>query len=435
MTKNFEPAEQESNEMDKNRIEQAFKLAQERYAELGVDVLKQLDRLSKIPISLHCWQGDDVTGFEKTSRELSGGIQVTGNYPGRASTPDELRADLDKACNLIPGKHRLNLHALYAETNGSVVDRDRLKPEHFQNWIDWAKDRGLGLDFNPSFFSHPNADDGFTLSSSDKKIRDFWVEHGKACRDIGEAMGKALNSPCVINFWIPDGYKDTPVDRYGPRQRLQESLDEIFKKKIDQRYLLDAVECKLFGIGSESYVVGSHEFYMGYALKNNKLICLDSGHFHPTEVISDKISSVLSFTDQVLLHVSRGVRWDSDHVVTLTDELKAIAEEIVRGNFEDRIHIGLDFFDASINRIAAWVIGTRNMLKALMMSFLEPTEQLKQLELSKDFTQRLVLLEEIKTLPFGAVWDYYCHLKNVPVGSEWFDIVKKYEKDVLSKRA
>jgi L-rhamnose isomerase len=420
--------------MDKNHIEQAFELAQKRYQSFNIDVLKQLDRLSNIPISIHCWQGDDVNGFEDTCQELGGGIQVTGNYIGKANSPEELRSDLDKALSLIPGIHRLNLHAIYAETNGKSIDRDKLAPEHFQKWIGWAKAKGIGLDFNPTFFSHPKADSGFTLSSADDTVRSFWVEHGKACRVIGESMGKALNSPCVVNIWIPDGFKDTPVDRLGPRLRLQKSLDEILEKKIDKRYMLDAVESKLFGIGSESYVAGSHEFYMGYAQKKKILLCLDSGHFHPTEIISDKISSVLSFVDEILLHVSRGVRWDSDHVVTLTDELKAIAEEIIRGNFENRIHIGLDFFDASINRIAAWIIGTRNMIKALLIALLEPTDLLRQLESSQNFTERLVLIEELKTLPFGAVWDYYCYSKSVPIGYEWFNIVKEYEKKVLVRR-
>jgi len=420
--------------MEKSDIEKAFELARERYRTFDVDVPKQLDRLSKIPISLHCWQGDDVSGFESMGRELSGGIQVTGNYPGKARTPEELRADLDKALNLIPGKHRLNLHASYAETDGAAVDRDQLKPEHFQKWIAWAKANGMGLDFNPTFFSHPKADQGFTLSSADEGMRSFWVDHGKACRKIGEAMGKALGSPCVVNFWIPDGYKDVPADRFGPRQRLKKSLDEIYEKKIDKRHVLDAVESKLFGIGSESYVAGSHEFYMGYAQEKGILLCLDSGHFHPTEVISDKISSVLTFVDGILLHVSRGVRWDSDHVVTLSDELKAIAEEIIRGSFENRVHIGLDYFDASINRIAAWVIGARNMIKALGMALLEPTKLLKQMESSGNYTGRLALLEEIKTLPFGAVWDYYCYTKGVPVGYDWFQVVKEYEEKILGLR-
>ena len=335
---------------------------------------------------------------------------------------------------MIPGTHRLNLHAFYAETGGKRVDRNEMEPEHFRNWIDWAKSKSMGMDFNPTFFSHPKAADGFTLSHPDAGIRRFWIEHGIACRKIGAAIGKELKSPCVTNVWIPDGFKDTPVDRKGPRMRLAESLDALFKEPIDPKLNLDAVESKLFGIGSESYVVGSHEFYLGYAVRNRKLLCLDAGHFHPTEVISDKISSVLTWLDEILLHVSRGIRWDSDHVVTLTDELMAIAQELVRGDFLNRVHIGLDYFDASINRVAAWVIGTRSMLKALLAALLEPIDTLRRVENEGDFTSRLALLEEQKILPLGAVWDYYCQKSNVPAGRAWLDEVKKYEKNVLSKR-
>lgn len=416
------------------RIEQAFALAKERYAEMGVDVEQALKRLSEISISLHCWQGDDVRGFEETGAELGGGLAVTGNYPGRARTPDELRADLDMALSLIPGKHRLNLHAMYAETGGKRVERNELAPEHFQNWIEWAKAKGMGMDFNPTFFAHPKAADGFTLSHPDKAIRQFWIEHGIVCRRIGAAMGKALGTPCITNVWIPDGYKDTPVDRKGPRERLTESLDAIFAEPIDPRFNRDSLEGKLFGIGSESYVVGSHEFYLGYAISRKKLLCLDTGHFHPTEVVSDKISAVLMWLDEILLHVSRGVRWDSDHVVILSDELQAIAQELVRGGYLNRVHIGLDFFDASINRVAAWVIGARCMIKALLMALLEPIDTLRQLEAEGNFTARLAMLEELKTLPFGAVWDYYCLQSDVPVGEAWLAEVKRYEKEVLSKR-
>lgn len=416
------------------QTEKAFELARERYLELDVNVDKALEQLGKIPVSLHCWQGDDVGGFEPDDNELSGGIQVTGNHPGRASTPEELRLDLEKAYSLIPGNHRLNLHAIYAETDGKKVDRDALDVSHFKNWIEWAKTKNIGLDFNPSFFSHQNSDDGFTLSSADDTRRQFWIEHGKACRKIGAEMGKALGSPCVTNVWIPDGSKDIPADRKSPRERLKNSLDEIFKEQYPAEHLLDAVECKLFGIGSESYVVGSHEFYMGYAIKNNKLLCLDAGHFHPTEVISDKISSTLNWVDEILLHVSRGVRWDSDHVVIMSDELRAIAEEIVRGDYLNRVHIGLDFFDASINRIAAWVIGTRNMIKALLIALLEPTRTLRSFEQEGNYSGRLALMEELKSMPFGAIWDHYCATNNVPVGMEWFDNVMKYEQDVLLKR-
>ena len=412
----------------------AYDLAKDKYFEMGVDVDKSLEILQKIPISLHCWQGDDVSGFEVDDQALSGGIQVTGNYPGKATTPVQLRQDLEKAYSLIPGNHRLNLHMLYAETEGKKVERNALEPVHFQNWIEWAKKQNLGLDFNPSFFSHPLSEDGFTLSSADEVKRSFWIEHGKISRRIGAAMGAALGTPCVTNFWAPDGLKDTPVDRKAPRERLKASLDEIFKVELDPSVHLDAVESKLFGIGSESYVVGSHEFYMGYAQKNNKLLCLDAGHFHPTEVISDKISSVMTWMDEILLHVSRGVRWDSDHVVTLSDELKAIAEEIIRGDYLNRVHIGLDFFDASINRVAAWVIGTRNMIKALLIALVEPYSQLKDMELNGDNTGRLALMEELKSMPFGAIWDYYCLKNGVPIGMNWFDEIRHYETKILSKR-
>ncbi len=414
-------------------IAQSYKLAQSRYAELGVDTDAAMAKLARIPISLHCWQGDDVGGFENSGEGLSGGIAVTGNYPGKARTPDELRADLDKALSLIPGKHRLNLHAFYGEFGGKKVDRNEIRPEHFKGWIDWAKANGMGMDFNPTCFAHPKAADGFTLSHPKKSIRDFWIEHCIASREIGASMGKALGSPTVTNVWIPDGYKDTPVDRLAPRQRLSDSLDKVFAKKLNPKYHLDAVECKLFGIGSESYVVGSHEFYMGYAIKNHKLLCLDAGHFHPTEGIADKLTSALMYVPEILLHVSRGVRWDSDHVVTLDDALKSIAAELVRNQLLSRTHIGLDFFDASINRIAAWTIGTRNTLKALLMALLEPVA-LRDAEKSGDYTARLALMEETKSLPWGAVWDAYCESQNVPAGTAWLSEVKQYENAVLSKR-
>jgi len=418
---------------DPKKIEKAYEIAKERYAELGVDCDEAMDRLCKIAISLHCWQGDDVGGFETGEGLTGGGIMATGTYPGKARTPDELRADIEKALSLIPGKHRLNLHAMYAEA-GRRIERNKLEPKHFAAWIDWAKTNGLGMDFNGTFFSHPKADSGFTLSSADEGIRKFWVEHGIACRKIGAAMGKQLGTPCVTNLWIPDGYKDIPADRKTPRERLKKSLDEIFKEKMNRGQLLDAVESKLFGIGSESYVVGSHEFYLAYAIEKKTLLCLDTGHFHPTEVVSDKISSVLTFLDEILLHVSRGVRWDSDHVVILSDELRTIAQEIVRGDYLQRIHIGLDFFDASINRIAAWAIGTRCMIKALLFALLEPADKLRRAELAGDYTARLAMQEEIKTLPFGAVWDYYCLKSDVPVAESWLDEVRAYEKSVLSKR-
>jgi L-rhamnose isomerase len=415
------------------QIEQAYELAKERYAALAVDTDTAMQKLAEIPISLHCWQGDDVGGFEDPERGLSGGIMATGNYPGKARTAVELRQDLDQAYSLIPGKHRLNLHAIYLESD-QKVPRNEIEPEHFAGWADWAKANQHGIDFNPTCFSHPLADDGFTLAHQDKSVRQFWIEHCIACREIGAYFGRELGNTAVTNIWIPDGYKDSPVDRAAPRQRLLESLDQIFAKQIDPAHNLDAVECKLFGLGSESYVVGSHEFYMGYAISRQKLLCLDAGHFHPTETISDKISSVLLYVPELLLHVSRGVRWDSDHVVTLTDELQAIMQEIVRGSYLDRVHIGLDFFDASINRVAAWTIGTRNALRALLMALLEPVAQLRELELTGDFTARLALLEELKGLPFGAVWDQYCLQQNVPVGIAYLDEIRAYEKQVLAHR-
>ena len=415
-------------------IEQAYTLARERYAALGVDTEIALARLAGIAISLHCWQGDDVGGFEKVESASGGGIQATGNYPGKARNADELRQDVERVLGLLPGQHRFNLHAMYGETGGRAVPRNEIRPEHFSGWIDWARSFGLGMDFNPSCFAHPMADSGFTLSSHDRGIRDFWIEHCIACREIGAVMGRELGTPCVTNVWIPDGHKDIPVDRLTPRTLLRDSLDRVFTAKLDPRHNLDAVEAKLFGIGSESYVVGSHEFYLGYAITNQKLLCLDAGHFHPTESIADKLSSVLTYLDEVLLHVSRGVRWDSDHVVILNDDTRAIAEEIVRHGFEKRVHIGLDFFDASINRIAAWTIGTRSTIKALLLALLEPTEQLRALEAEGDYTARLALLEELKTLPCGAVWDYYCLSQAVPAGTAWIGVVKQYERDVLAKR-
>jgi len=413
----------------------SYSFAQETYAALSVDTEAVIRKLTSVPISLHCWQGDDVGGFENPEAGLTGGgIQATGNYPGKARTLDELRGDLDKALSLIPGKHRLNLHASYADTGGKKVERNALTTAHFQSWIDWSKARGLGLDFNPTYFSHPLANDGFTLTHRESAVRQFWIEHGIVCRRIGAEMGRQLGSTTVTNVWIPDGSKDLPMDRKGPRERLEASLDAIFEEKIDPKFNLDAVESKLFGIGSESYVAGSHEFYLGYAVKNQKLVCLDAGHFHPTENLSDKISSTLQFVPEILLHVSRGVRWDSDHVVLLDDPTRAIMEELVRGDFLGRTHIGLDFFDASINRVAAWVIGTRSALKALLVAMLEPAKKLREAEASGDFTTRLALMEEAKILPFGAVWDEYCRRQNVPAGGEWLVAVKDYEKNVLARR-
>jgi L-rhamnose isomerase len=415
-------------------IEKAHELARERYAEWGVDVDAAEEALARVPISMHCWQGDDVAGFESAGDLSASGLMATGNYPGRARTADQLRADAEAAFRLIPGKHRFNIHAIYLETGGRPVERNRIEPAHFQRWIDWAKGLDIGLDFNPTFFAHPKAADGFTLAHRDAGIRRFWIEHGIACRKIGEAMGRRLGKPCVTNVWIPDGMKDVTIDRSGPRERLKESLDEMFAAPVDPRANLDSVESKLFGIGSETYVVGSHEFYLGYAVANQKLLTLDAGHFHPTETIADKLSSILLFLDEVLLHVSRGIRWDSDHVVILSDDLRATAEEIVRGGFLDRVHVGLDYFDASIHRVAAWVTGMRAMLRALLAALLEPTSKLRELENRGDYTSRLVLTEEVKMLPLGDVWNHYCLRHGVPVGPAWLDVVKQYEKDVTSKR-
>ncbi|HEV2436635.1 MAG TPA: L-rhamnose isomerase [Verrucomicrobiae bacterium] len=419
----------------RNRTGKAFASASECYAAIGVNVNHALQTLARIPVSLHCWQGDDVGGFENSGTALGGGLVATGHYPGKARTPEELRADLDQAFSLIPGKHRLNLHACYGEFGGKIVERDEITPVYFQNWIAWAKQKGLGMDFNPTCFSHPKAADGFTLAHHDQAIRRFWIEHCRRCREIGAAIGKALGQTCITNVWIPDGMKDTPADRNAPRARLAESLDAIFAKSISPKLNLDAVEPKLFGIGSESYVVGSHEFYLGYAVSRHKLLTLDAGHYHPTESIADKISAVLQYLPEILLHVSRGVRWDSDHVVILNDDLLAIAREIVANGFVERVHLGLDYFDASINRVAAWTLGARNLLRALLCALLEPTDKLRAAENAGDYTTRLALQEEIKSLPFGAVWDFYCESRGVPVGAAWLAEVKRYEKTVLSKRS
>jgi L-rhamnose isomerase len=416
------------------QVQSAYAIAKEKYAELGVNTDQVLERLAQVSLSLHCWQGDDVGGFEASRGELGGGLAATGNYPGKARTADELRRDLDKAYSLIPGRHRLNLHAMYAETGGRKVERNELRPEHFSAWIDWAKENRHGIDFNPSCFSHPRAASGFTLSSNDTGIRQFWIDHCIACRKIGEHMGRELGTPCVTNIWIPDGYKDTPVDRLTPRKLLLDSLDQILTEKIDPKYNLDAVESKLFGLGSESYVTGSHEFYLGYAIAHRILVCLDSGHFHPTETISDKISALLLYLDEILLHISRGVRWDSDHVVIFSDELQAITQEVVRGGFLPRVHISLDYFDASINRLAAWVIGARSTMRAFLTAMLEPLETMRSIEVRGDFTQRLALLEELKLLPSAAVWDYYCSQHDNPVGMQVLESVREYEKRELSRR-
>ncbi len=414
-----------------NNIEQAYAQAKERYAALGVDTEKALAALEKVAISLHCWQGDDVGGFENPGGELTGGIAATGNYPGKARSADELRRDLDVAYRLLPGSHRLNLHAIYLESD-KPVERNAIEPKHFSAWLDWAKEKGHGVDFNPTCFSHPLANDGFTLSHRDPAIRQFWIEHCIASRKIGDYFGKELGTPAVTNIWIPDGYKDTPADRTTPRRLLLEALDTVLAEKLSHN--LDAVEPKLFGIGSESYVTGSMEFYTGYAVSRKVLLTLDSGHFHPTETIADKISSVLIYLDEILLHVSRGVRWDSDHVVTFNDDLQAIAQEIVRADALNRVHIGLDYFDASINRIAAWTIGARNTLRALLNALLEPRQMLNQFEADGDFSSRLALQEELKVMPAGAIWDFYCLKHGAPVGMAFMDVIKDYEKTELVKR-
>ena len=407
-------------------------MAKEVYAAAGVDTDKALEALKQIPISMHCWQGDDVIGFDGGGA-LSGGIQTTGNYPGRARTPQELMEDIDKALSLIPGKHRLNLHASYAIfEEGEKVDRDKLEPRHFAKWVEFARERGLGLDFNPTMFSHPKAENA-TLSSEDPQIRKFWIDHCKACLRISEYFARELNTHCTMNIWIPDGFKDIPADRTAPRARLKDSLDQILSIGYDRSKVYVAVESKVFGIGMESCTVGSHEFYMNYAAKNDLLCLLDNGHYHPTELVSDKISSMLLFYDKLALHVTRGVRWDSDHVVLLDDETKEIAKEIIRGG-ADRVLLALDFFDASINRISAWVVGMRNMQKALLNALLMPQERWAKLQEDRNFTRLMMEMEEFKTYPMGAVWDYFCQENGVPVKEEWIDAVMEYEKQVLSKR-
>jgi L-rhamnose isomerase len=422
------------NKPTENQIEQAYQIAKERFAAFGVDTEAAMARLDTVAISLHCWQGDDVGGFENPGGALGGGLAATGNYPGKARTADELRGDLDVVYSLLPGSHRLNLHAIYGEMGGQKVERNAIRPEHFAGWAEWAKANHHGIDFNPTCFSHPKAADGFTLAHRDAGIRQFWVEHCIACREIGAYFGRELGTPAITNIWIPDGLKDTPADRMTPRRLLAESLDKILVTKIDPKHNLDAVEPKLFGIGSESYVVGSMEFYAGYTIKNGILLTLDSGHFHPTESVADKISSMLLVLDQLLLHVSRGVRWDSDHVVTFDDALQAITREVVYSDALDRVHIGLDYFDASINRVAAWTIGARNTLRALMGALLDPIDMLRKAEADGDFTLRLALQEEQKALPTGAVWDYHCMKKGIPVGASYMDVIKDYEKRVMAGR-
>ena len=421
--------------MKKALVEKAYKLAKEQYAALGVDTGKVLAEMNNIKISLHCWQTDDVGGFEKPGAELGGGgIQVTGNFPGKAKTIEQMRNDLDVVMSLIPGEQRLNLHAIYGEFGGKFVDRDKIEVKHFKGWISWAKKRKIGMDFNCTCFSHPFAADGFTLSSKNERYRKFWVEHTKRCRAISAEMGKQLGTPSVHNIWIPDGSKDTPVDRNTLRKLLKKSLDEIFAVKYPKKYLKDSVESKLFGMGLESMTVGSHDFYLGYAAKNGTMITLDNGHFHPTEQVGDKISACLQSVDEILLHLTRGVRWDSDHVVTFNDEITLIAEEIVRAKVLDMVNIGLDYFDASLNRIGAYVVGARAVQLAFLYALLEPFKTLVKFEEQGKNFERLALLELLKTKPYGAVWDYYCMINDVPVGQDYIEKIQEYEQAVLMKR-
>lgn len=414
-------------------VEERYEDAKARYAEIGVDTDAALKKLQDVKISMHCWQGDDVKGFLNPDGELTGGIMATGDYPGAAHTPDQLRQDLEKALSLIPGSHKINLHAIYLDTE-EAVDLNEIEPKHFAKWASWANEQNIGLDFNPTFFSHPMMKDGMTLAHPDQDVRDFWIEHGKRSRKIAEYLGKETGQTCINNFWMPDGMKDNPIDRYNPRKRMMESLDEIFAEDLNEKYTQEAVESKLFGLGAEAYTVGSHEFYMGYGLTRDKLICLDAGHFHPTEVISNKLTSLALFSKGIMLHVSRPVRWDSDHVVIMDDELQEIGKEIVRNDLLGKTNIGLDFFDATINRVAAWVIGTRNTQKALLKAMLEPIEDLKEMELDLDYTKRMAMTEELKDFPYADVWNYFCEQNNAPVGMNWYDEVMNYERDVLSTR-
>ena len=420
--------------MKVEQIKSAYEDAKLQYASLGINVEEAIKKLDETPISIHCWQADDVSGFENPDGDLTGGIQVTGNYPGKARNIEELRADIEKVVSLLPGKHRLSLHAIYGDFGGEFVDRDKIEPKHFQSWIDWAKKTGIHLDFNSTFFSHPKTDSGYTLSDFDPEIRKFWKDHLRQCRLIGAEIGKQQGSPCVHNIWIPDGEKDKTVSRNEHRELLKESLDEVLAEKISTEYLKDCVECKLFGIGSESYVVGSHEFYLGYTAKNNMMLTLDAGHFHPTEGIADKISSALLFVPEIALHVSRPERWDSDHVVTLTNELYELTQEIVRSGKMDKVNIGLDFFDASINRIGAYVVGVRSTQKALLQALLEPTDKLKEYEKADKRFQRMAYLEELKSMPWNAVYNYYCLSKGIPVADEYISVIEDYETNVTSKR-
>lgn len=414
--------------------QKAYEIAKEQYASIGVDTEEVLKKLDTTQISLHCWQTDDVVGFENPDGALSGGIQATGNYPGKARTIDEARTDLEKSMSLLPGKQRLNLHAIYGDFTSGIADRDQVSTKHFQSWVDWAKSNEIGMDFNSSLFSHDKASSGFTLSSLDKGVRDFWIEHVKRCREISAFMGKELGSRTVHNIWIPDGSKDTTVNRYQHRAYLKDSLDQILAQEHNPAHMADAVEAKLFGIGVEAFTVGSHEFYMGYAVDKKMMLCLDIGHFHPTEQVSDKVSAAFQFLPELLFHVTRPIRWDSDHVVTLNDEVRALFEEIVWADKLDKVCIGLDFFDASINRIGAYVVGTRAAQKAILLALLNPSKKLREYDNNGKNFERLALLEEAKSMPFGAVWDYYCMKNDVPVGTDFISEIQQYEKDVLSKR-
>jgi len=416
------------------KVEARYKDAKADYEKWGINVDDVLQKLATIKITIPCWQGDDIIGFEKNKIALDGGLAVSGNYPGRARNPQELRNDLEKALSLIPGLHKIGLHAIYAETAGEEIDRDELKYDHFKLWVAWAKGKGLGIDFNPTFFSHEKARDGLTLTHPNQAIRYFWIRHAVRSRKIAEQIGRELGIPCLNNIWIPDGYKDTPSDRLGPRKRLKESLELIFTEKMDRKYMMDSVESKVFGIGAESFTAGSHEFYLLFSLKNDILCLMDTGHYHPTETVSDKIASLLLFYDKLALHISRGVRWDSDHVSILDNELIEIALEIVRNQATGRVMIALDYFDASINRVAAWVIGARSMIKALLIAMLYPHEKLKLLQEQNNFTQRLALMEEFKTYPWGAIWDYYCKINHVPIREDWMNEISDYEKKELFLR-
>ncbi|MBO8130042.1 MAG: L-rhamnose isomerase [Candidatus Marinimicrobia bacterium] len=417
-----------------NNIEKSYELAKEQYSAIGIDAEKAIKTLNEVSISIHCWQADDVTGFEKEHFSSGGGIMATGNYPGKARNIDELRKDIEKVLEMVPGKHKLNLHAMYGDYSNGFPGRDKIETKHFESWIEWAKNLDIGLDFNSTFFSHPYADDGYTLSHTDRNIREYWIEHAKRCRSISNYIGEKLKKKCIHNLWIPDGSKDITFERFRHRELLKESLDEIFKEKFSSNNMADSVESKLFGIGSEAYVVGSHEFYLSYALKNNLILCIDNGHFHPTESCADKVSALFVFFDELLFHLTRGIRWDSDHIVILNDEVKDILNEIVLAGKLNKSHLALDFFDASINRIGAYVIGIRALQKAILSALLLPVERLREYERDKKYFQRLALFEETKTKPFGSVWNYYCYIHDVPVGEDYIKEIEKYENEVLSKR-